>query len=170
MTAGFPSIWSEIVDGNDKIIVGGVYREWRDNNKDGSREAQRFRLNIFLGQIERALSEKKRTLVVGDFNLDFSRIGNENYAENYLAKELRNFVESSGLDIIDIGPTFSMNIGSSENPKFISTCIDHVYAGNGIDLLRAGTISNGMSDHDPVIVKMRKKSSSRKPTRKNLQA
>ena len=159
MAREFPSIWVEIETDSGRVIVGALYREWHDRHGDGSRDGQRKRLEIFLDQVNRASAEKKKLLLLGDYNLDLIRLADEsdNYSERWLAAELLSWMEAHGIDPVDIGPTFTMNIGSGEIIKTINTSIDHVYLGGGLVIRGAKTVPHGMSDHDPVLVELNKK-------------
>ena len=52
--------------------------------------------------MERACKEGKKLILLGDYNLDLTRIDDVAYNERYLALELQDFIESNGLDVINI--------------------------------------------------------------------
>ena len=153
MSDGVPSIWAEITKSNETFLIGSFYREWQDQYGDGSREGQRRRLNDFFEQVERAKEEKKKMLVLGDFNLDVERLNDKTYYERTMAVELNRLTVTNGLDYIPVGKTFSANVGTKENPVMMHSCIDHVYIGNGMKLASARSPDNGMSDHTPSSLK-----------------
>ena len=71
------SIWLELGFKNQKkILVGGLYRVWQHMGQGANKEsltpvAQLGRWKMFVTQWEKALDEKKETIVLGDVNVDW---------------------------------------------------------------------------------------------------
>ena len=81
MDDNFSSIWLELgLPRKRKFLVCQLYREWQylgqDDHSSRSVQAQFLRWSVFLNQWERALNSGKEVVVIGDFNLEFSRLRN----------------------------------------------------------------------------------------------
>ena len=69
MSSEFPSIWMELQRSNEQnILISGCYREWT-NEGLLSVEEQVKAVKILTSQMEKADSEKKPIIMLGDMNL-----------------------------------------------------------------------------------------------------
>ena len=77
MNNSVDSIWLELGFKNQKkILVGGLYRVWQHMGQGANKEsltpsAQLDRWKMFVSQWEKALDEKKETIVLGDVNVEW---------------------------------------------------------------------------------------------------
>ena len=94
-----------------KIIVGGVYREFDhlkthlDREKHSSHNKQEVRWRRFLAQWERILDLKREVIVVGDFNIDVSNDTNRSYLQEILFKAYQETVLLRGIVQLVKSPT-----------------------------------------------------------------
>ena len=90
--------------------------------------------------IDKASKEKKKILLVGDFN-----INSLDYSINYNVKNFIDFMFSKGVIPLVNRPT--------RVTKNTATCIDHIYTNSYHDQnILSGIIKNDLSDHFPVFL------------------
>ena len=90
MSKKFPSIWLELKQNHKQnILLSGFYREWSNEgllNVDEQLEA----IKIFTKQIEKAASEQKRIIVLGDANLYASKWNDHDFKLKTVAEEVKS--------------------------------------------------------------------------------
>ena len=120
MNDGISSIWIEIVRKNQKnILCCGVYREWSQNPS--------MDLRTLCDQVDNATSEKKPTLIQGDFNLNSDLWDQHNYEHKSLADMWRSNFAQNGLSQTDMGITF-VSFYTLSNGEKVESALDHVYS------------------------------------------
>ena len=137
----------------EKLLICCFYREWRDQKARGSMIDQGQRLNTAFEKIDLALEEKKRIIVLGDWNLDSLRQQDKDYHEIKMVKQLIQFFESRGLTHHVTGPTFTMTVKKNETQTIVQSCIDHVFSSDA-SVSTVKLLDTGASDHVPVIAEI----------------
>ena len=144
----FSSIWMEAgLPKQRKFLICGVYREWAHlktdggpNDDSGSASEQERRWNQFLDSWEDALDETEDVSVIGDVNIDLSKVfvrGNH-YCKK-MAEELQLRILSRGvLQVVKDYTRFRVNVEPS--------LLDHIYMTRP-ELGRHQVSEWGSSDH-----------------------
>ena len=147
----FPSLWIEVENSAGvNSICGGFYREWTPNGKN-TIEAQVGAMEVFTDQIERAASETKNLVILGDANLCSNRWNLPHFKYKRISDELRETLTQCGLKQLEIGKTYLADRLSPDGAE-IESCLDHVYASESILLkLRTFKLDNSATDHLPIV-------------------
>ena len=148
----FPSIWIEIQNsGGSNTICGGFYREWCPNGAS-SIEAQANAMEVFTEQIERATSENKSIIIMGDANLCTQRWDSPSFKYKRIADELRETLTQCGITQIELGPTYLADRLSDDGSE-IESCIDHAYVSKDLaNKVNSFKLENSATDHLPIVV------------------
>ena len=144
MNDGISSIWIEIVRKNQKnILCCGVYREWSQNPS--------MDLRTLCDQVDNATSEKKPTLIQGDFNLNSDLWDQHNYEHKSLADMWRSNFAQNGLSQTDMGITF-VSYYTLSNGEKVESALDHVYSNDDkvFKNNKDQKLPNRMSDHQAI--------------------
>ena len=122
------------------ILCCGVYREWS--------QCQPKDLSLLCDQVDRAMSEKKPTLIQGDFNLNSELWNSPNYNEKNLSDIWRSKFAQNGLTQTDMGITF-MSFYTLSNGEKVQSALDHVYSNDEkvFKNSREQKLPNSLSDH-----------------------
>ena len=122
------------------ILCCGVYREWS--------QCQPKDLSLLCDQVDRAMSEKKPTLIQGDFNLNSELWNSPNYNEKNLSDIWRSKFAQNGLTQTDMGITF-MSFYTLSNGEYVQSALDHVYSNDEkvFKNSREQKLPNSLSDH-----------------------
>ena len=106
MSNTFPSIWLELNNQIQKnTLIAGFYRQWSSETCNKA-EAELQGMDIFTDQIELAFKEAKNTIIMGDANLCANKWKDENFTHKNMSNLLRGTLESCGMKIGQVGPTF----------------------------------------------------------------
>ena len=87
------------------VLCGGFYREWAPGG-DKSVHAQVEAMQSFTDQIERAVSEDKTVVILGDANLCSERWDSPTFLHKQVAEELKDTLVQCGLSQIKMGTTY----------------------------------------------------------------
>ena len=144
-----PAVWIKIE--NPKIVIGGIYRQFSSAGQHGlSFEGEQ--IEAIITQIEK-LAQAKNICVMGDFNLDMSRMGDLLYARKELLLKWTNALNAAGLTWLQTGPTWR-SYGCFINGHRTSI-IDHVYvSANLADHTAAVVLKDASTDHSPIIASL----------------
>ena len=147
----FPSLWIEVENSQGvNSICGGFYREWAPNGNN-SIEAQVGSMEAFTDQIERAASENKNLIILGDANLCSNRWNSPTFTYKRISDELRETLSQCGIKPIEMGTTYLSDKLSNDGAE-IESCLDHVYASENIlHKLRTLKLDNSATDHLPIV-------------------
>ena len=161
MNSSLDSIWLEVgFKHHKKLLVGGHYRVWQNMGQGGdnaslSPAAQLSRWNIFLTQWEKALSEQRETIVLGDINLDWNTAMQSTapgdsrdstyYKTRPLAEELSQRILPQGVIQLVRGITRSW-------PGHQDSTIDLVFTNCHEKMSEARALIRGYSDHRLILV------------------
>ena len=151
-TKEFPSLWVEVENPAGKNInCGGFYREWAPGG-DKTVHAQVEAMKSFTNQIERAVSEDKTVVVLGDANLCSDKWDLPTFLHKKVAEELRDTLTHCGLKLIPLGTTYTAD-RLDEDDQEITSALDHVYV-SSIDeaKMTAKKLPNSATDHVPIMV------------------
>ena len=110
------SIWLELGPG---LILGGVYRPWSGLQREWTT------LEALLDSFRDAASSSKAVVIMGDLNLDATRLDDSAYTRSAMLKALTEGVESAGLEYHPTPSTWTSHgvFGGARR----TSCIDHVY-------------------------------------------
>ena len=151
MSNEFPSIWIEVSNQIQKnTIIGGFYRQWTSETCTKN-EAEEQGIAILIAQIEKASSENKTILMLGDANLCSNKWRDLNFLNRKIANQLTETLDANGLICIPVGATFLAN-QCQMSGEFTESWLDHVYHSEDMitDVITK-TIQNSSSDHLPVV-------------------
>jgi hypothetical protein len=155
MTETNSSIWLEVKLDKTKFLVCQAYREWTlwgQGTETRKPEAQMLRWIEFLDQWERALSEGRETLVLGDLNLDWMQKGNSNYKWNLMMTKLEEVTLPNDIFQLILDSTWMGNKGEVG-------CLDHIYSNRPEYLTEVKAHNTGGSDHKLIMAVKSVKSS-----------
>ena len=125
--ANSESLWLEITDGKQIIIVGVLYRKPNTNLKDFQDELLHVLYCIGV--------DKKRCILLGDFNVDVS--GNGGNIDSFC----------SALHCLFLNQLINVPTRVTPTSK---TIIDHIYTNIHSNVINSGTIACNISDHLPI--------------------
>ena len=128
------SLWIEVYNGKDKIIVGVIYRK-------PNTDLEQFK-NSLLSVIDTLSVDKSDVILLGDLNVNLLQT-----STNGKADELLTSIESTGLHQIITTPT--------RVTKHSSSLIDHIYTNASRPEIHSGVIKTDVSDHFPVFVALK---------------
>ncbi len=132
-------VWLKVNLATSPMTIAGVYRQWRDD--------ERLAMENFYSNCEDAL-KSSRILVLGDFNLDVTRINDTSYSRASMVADLAERMESMGyLFAGPYSPTYFSH-GSYNGRKRTST-IDLVYAHGLAPSITV--LDYAATDHRPVL-------------------
>ncbi len=132
-------IWITIHSSTSPLTIAGVYRQWQDN--------ERLAMENFYSNCADAL-KFSRILILGDFNLDVTRINDCSYSRAAMAANLEESMESMGYFFAGPNSPTYFSHGFYNGSKRTST-IDLVYARG----LAASVVALDyvVTDHRPVL-------------------
>ncbi len=141
-------VWLAVqLPGSPNTALGAVYRQWGRS----SDTTEATELDILHSHMKEAANTCKRSIVVGDFNLDLKRKGDKSYGRHRMLSEHLRIVG-------DMGYT---NAGSVNIPTFISTytregqhvesVLDHVYETGFRKELQTEVLPDAITDHRPIM-------------------
>ncbi len=137
-------IWLRLNLPISPLNIVGVYRQWSDS--------ERADLASFYDRCSNLLDGTK-TIISGDFNLDFSRMSDASYTRHLMASKHFSTMEALGLQYIGpYTPTYkSHGRYRSANGEYSNrtSIIDHVYMLGGAEA-EVTVVPNGATDHMPV--------------------
>ena len=147
----FPSLWVEFENPTGKnIICGGFYREWAPGGIN-TVESQVQAMRIFTQQIERATSENKTIIVLGDANLCCESWDLPGFLLKRVADELRETLTQCGLSVSQLGKTYTADRLNSDGSE-ITSAIDHVYMSSTVESnIKTSKLPNSATDHLPIL-------------------
>ena len=124
MSDMFSSVWLEIRNNGQKILICTAYREFSDlTNKDQmSINQQHERWKIFRSQVEKA-SKESFILCLGDFNIDLEKWENSTYYQKNIAQDYQMMLGMCGLKIFNFGITWRRKMKN----MFVKSAIDHCF-------------------------------------------
>ena len=147
----FPSLWLEIDNPTGKnVICGGYYREWAPGG-DKSVPAQVKAMQLFTNQIERAVSEDKTVLIMGDANLCSDKWDSPTFLHKQVAEELKDTLTQCGLKLLSLGTTYTADRLNANNQE-ITSALDHIYITDS-DVMKISVqkLDNSATDHLPIL-------------------
>ena len=150
-SADFPSLWMEVENPFGKnIICGGFYREWAPGGTN-SIDAQVQSIQIFTSQIEKAASENKTILLLGDANLCCESWDSPGFLLKRVSDELRETLTQCGLSQPPLGVTYTAD-RLSANGSVITSAIDHIYVSQAFEQnVKSSKLLNSATDHYPIL-------------------
>ena len=114
-------------------------------------------MNIFTDQIELAFKEAKNTIIMGDANLCANKWKDENFTHKNMSNLLRGTLESCGMKIGQVGPTF-MADHCQRNGMIAESWLDHIYYTKQLEsVINIKNLNNHSSDHRPVVACLKTK-------------
>jgi hypothetical protein len=131
--------------------VGGVYRGWTSSSgTDSGLQWEKEQLDILCSQIQAATTSSK-VVLMGNMNLDASRVNDPTYRRAALLSELRNAADAVGLEYL---PTLHMwrSYGEFDGTHRHST-IDHIYVA-GVTA-KVQLLADHTTDHAPLLTCVR---------------
>ena len=100
-----PSIWLKLANNLGKpLLISGFYREWSQNGVK-SEKMQVEQINKFTEQIERALTQSSKIIIMGDANLCSTKWKDPNFVHKNISTPLLNCLDQNGIKIHDVGNT-----------------------------------------------------------------
>ena len=138
MNTEVQTVWIELIRKNSKnILVGGVYREWSDNqDKDADQ---------ILDQFQRATRENIPVIILGDMNLDMKQWSKKDFYCKRIADKWKSALSKAGFKWENMGYTFeSHGVFNGERKK---SALDHIYHTDDKVFTSYRTITNSVSDH-----------------------
>ena len=147
----FPSLWVELEnDAGKNILCGGFYREWAPKG-DKTVEAQVKSMRIFTGQMETASKENKSILILGDANLCSMKWDYPGFLHKQISDELRETLLQCGLELSQIGTTYTADRLSAEGNE-ITSALDHVYISKDlVPNTKCYKLDCSATDHLPIV-------------------
>ena len=143
-SANSPAIWLQLApsspSGCPPLVVGGVYRPWV------GLAAERVQLDCLLSQAATISSTHKRIILLGDFNLDPTRLNNSDYGRAALARTLTDSLANAGYFLHPTSPTWYSH--GQYNGKRRTSTIDLVFTA-GLDA-SVSVLPDATTDHRPV--------------------
>ena len=122
MSDKFSSIWLEAgLPNQRKILICNAYKTSR------SYEAQPEIWIIFIEQWERAISEGKEVICMGDMNIDHLKWARNNLPPNSITAKLRPLINLLFERIIPLGVSQCVTTATRTWPNQEDSGIDHVY-------------------------------------------
>ena len=148
----------------DTAIIS-VYRQFSLISRSGTTRGSAFeseQMDIIESDIRMISAEYKTMFVLGDLNLDPTRLEEESYYKRVLLERWTNLMEELGLQWAPTGPTFQSY--GLFNGNHIHSTLDLVYSRSNREV-EATVLSDGGSDHWPVLASLKDAPSSRGPKR-----
>ena len=108
-------------------------------------------LRTLCDQVDNAISEKKPTLIQGDFNLNSDLWDKHSYEHKSLADMWRSNFAQNGLSQTDMGITF-VSFYTLSNGEKVESALDHVYSNDDkvFKNNKDQKLSNRMSDRQAI--------------------
>ena len=141
MQPGQAAVWLQLKPSGkeEKFLIGSLYREFKvPTNTDThealgrSETAQKLRLQEFGSNLCRVTAENKNVLLMGDMNLDLSKLEYSNYYNKKLASDFEELMCENGLaHITGFGITYRViqqdgTVIESEIDNMFSSCEDRI--------------------------------------------
>ncbi len=144
-------IWIRLDLPSGPLALASIYRQWGGVEED--------ELLLLHDSIREFTSKFNRTLILGDWNLDLSRIGDSGFYRRKLLKAHMDCLEECGLspaNVLDMSPTFYshgvFDTGDgSRNRK--TSILDHVYLLGLPQPSSFEVLPIVMTDHRPTLTK-----------------
>ena len=154
-TPGISSVWLQVGQpGAKQFLLQGVYRQFQRLGRDGSKSQpnQQARWNEIITKWEKAVSEGREVLTLGDMNID-SISWEKNWDEmpqfekqkQKMYKQLKDRILSNGTVKINSEVTHFDN-----QPGGRDTCLDHMYTTNPEKINSHRTHHKTFSDHSMI--------------------
>ena len=135
-------IWMEVkTPDGEKIVIGMYYREFTGLNGTKTIADQKNRLAHWIEAVNKAEGEGKEILLMGDFNLDASKLETEE--ESSLAGMMRKCCNENGLDQLVKRSTRSKVMSN----RIEESCIDHIYSNCTEKIRKIKLVELSTSDH-----------------------
>ena len=119
-------IWVEIIEKSEpSYLVGGFYREW---SKDGllTTDEQLTSIKVLTSQIERADTENKPIIIMGDANICTSKWNNPDFKHKSVAEEIKGTLAQCCLLNVELGHTYLAD-RLNEHGLSIQSSLDHIF-------------------------------------------
>ncbi len=145
----YESIIVQILDGNQKYIVGSIYRPGSSPTLTQSEQTNNF-FEIFANTLEQLNTKNTPVYLFGDFNLDILT-----FDSNPLVNDYINLLFSHGFLQIITKPTRC----TSSSGTLIDHCITNATHREHLSRI----ITNKISDHFPILYKINKNESRKNP-------
>ncbi len=146
-------VWVKLEAEGGNVLVGSIYRQW-----SGAREEEDL---AALNESIKELSDKfERIIVMGDMNLDYSRITDRNYYRRKLLLSHLECIKETGFTVaneLDMSPTFYSHgtfedgDGSASRSRKCSV-LDHMYY-RGFAPPSFRVLPTALTDHRPILAK-----------------
>lgn len=134
-----------------RLLVGGVYRGWTSSSgTDSGLQWEKEQLDILCSQIQAATTSSK-VVLMGDMNLDASRVNDPTYRRVALLSELRGAADAAGLEYLPTLHTWR-SYGEFDGAHRHST-IDHIYVA-GVTA-KVELLADRTTDHAPLLTCVR---------------
>ena len=168
-----PTIWIELRSAQGKkILLAFIYREFQclkekpfeEEDMHGSNVCtQLLRLKSFGSQLSIACAETERVIVLGDFNINIQKKGDENYYLQKLLQEYEAMMGENGLSFKRMGTTFER---VHMDGRIIQSEIDHLILNCPNEVKEFGTFPFDSSDHKGIMAEINFETS--KPEKKTV--
>jgi hypothetical protein len=126
------------------LFIAAIYRPWK--NIDGLSQENAFQNQV--NEMKQLIPRNSECIIVGDFNINYTKRNNRNIVNRSLTQVLNNLVENHLLEQVVSFDTWSRTV----NGQFRSSIIDHVYVNNPGKIKSVTPLSIPISDHIPVKV------------------
>ena len=143
-------IWVRLEAPGGTIVIGSIYRQWTALEEE--------ELIQLCKQIAKMAEDYSRVLIMGDANLDVSRVGDTRYYRRRLLKLLLGCLEQSDLllaNLQNLSPTYYSHGIFTEGDGSASqrtSVLDHIYY-RGLPPPSLDVLPNAMTDHRPVVAR-----------------
>ena len=140
-----PAIWILLRD--FRLVVGGIYRQFSSCEQRGI-SFESDQMSALENQI-RKFDPKYKTCILGDLNLDMSRINDTTYSRRDLLRRWTEILHSTGVCWKPTGPTWQ-SYGTFSGAHR-SSILDHVYI--SLDMTHTTVVEvldNSATDHLPL--------------------
>ena len=152
-----PSIWLKLANNLGKpLLISGFYREWSQNGVE-SEKMQVEQINKFTEQVERALIQSGKIIIMGDANLCSTKWKDPNFVHKNISTPLLNCLDQNGIKIHNVGNTYLAD-HILKNGTIPESALDHMYYSEATKLnVEVKKSDNSSTDHLPVITSFRTK-------------
>ena len=126
------------------LFISAIYRPWK--NIDGLSQESAFQSQV--DEMKQLIPRNGECIILGDFNINYTKRNNRNVVNRSLTQVLNNLVENHSLEQVVSFDTWSRTV----NGQFRSSILDHVYVNNPGKIKSVTPVSIPISDHIPVKV------------------
>ena len=126
------------------LFISAIYRPWK--NIDGLSQEIAFQNQV--NEMKHLIPRNSECMVLGDFNINYTKKNNRNVVNRSLTQVLNSLVENHSLEQVVSFDTWSRTV----NGQYRSSIIDHVYVNDPGKVKSVTPISIPISDHIPVKV------------------